>query len=76
MRSIFRSCFPIICATGTGFCFNGGRLLAAPILVLSGWLKGSGMDLRLAVTLLSLLFLVGLFLIWFLPETKGRPLPE
>lgn len=62
-------------ATGTGFCFNGGRLLAAPILLCSGWLKLT-MDLRLAVTLLGMLFFVGLVLLCFLPETKGRPLPE
>ena len=58
-------------------CFNGGRLLAAPILYLSGQIKAlPHMDLRLAVTLLSLLFVVGLGLLLFLPETKGRPLPE
>jgi MFS family permease len=61
-------------ATGAGVCFNGGRLLAAPVLWLSADLKAR-MDLRLAVTLLSLLFLFGLVLLLFLPETKGRPLP-
>ncbi len=64
-------------ATGTGFCFNGGRLLAASILLLSGWLKGlPGMDLRMAVTILSILFPIGLIIIFFLPETRGKPLPE
>jgi MFS family permease len=64
-------------ATGTGVCFNGGRLLAASVLVLSAELKAlPGVDLRLAVTLIGSLFAVGLVLIWFLPETKGRPLPE
>jgi MFS family permease len=63
-------------ATGMGVCFNGARLLAAPLLFLSGDLKAWVGDLRLAVTLLSSLFLVGLVLIWFLPETKGKPLPE
>ena len=62
-------------ATGVGVCFNGGRLLAAPILWLSGDLKAWTGDLRLAVTMLAGLFLVGLVLIWFLPETKGKPLP-
>ena len=63
-------------ATGAGVCFNGGRLLAAPLLWLSAELKAwPGVDLRRAVTLLSLLFLLGLVVIWFLPETKGRPLP-
>jgi MFS family permease len=64
-------------ATGAGFCFNGGRLVAASVLVFSGWLKARpGMDLRLAVTLLSSLFLLGALIVWFLPETKDQPLPE
>jgi MFS family permease len=62
-------------ATGAGFCFNGGRLVAASILVLSGWLK-SVLPLPHAVALLSTLFLLGILLVWILPETKGRPLPE
>ncbi len=62
-------------ATGAGVCFNGGRLLAAPVLLLSAALKGR-LDLPGAVTLLGSLFLVGLVLIWFLPETRGEPLPE
>lgn len=64
-------------ATGSGFCFNGGRLLAASVLVFSGWLKSlPGMDMRHSLTLLSLLFAVGAVVILFLPETKGQPLPE
>jgi MFS family permease len=64
-------------ATGTGFCFNGGRFVAAPILLFSGWLKSQPeMDLRLAVTLLSLLFIPGMLLVALLPETKDQPLPE
>ncbi len=62
-------------ATGAGVCFNGGRILSAPLMWLSAELKG-WLDLRLAVTLMGLLFFVGLFLLLFLPETKGRPLPE
>jgi MFS family permease len=64
-------------SSGAGFCFNGGRLLAALVLVFSGWLKSlPGMDLRLAVTLLGLLFIPGILIVSFLPETKDRPLPE
>lgn len=62
-------------ATGAGFCFNGGRLLAAPVLVFSGWLK-SQIELPLAVTLLSLVFVPGIAMIFLLPETKDQPLPE
>lgn len=64
-------------ATGAGVCFNGGRLLAAPILWFSGSLKAMpGVSLPWAVTLLSTLFILGLVLLVFLPETKDRPLPE
>jgi hypothetical protein len=63
--------------TGAGFCFNGARILAAGVLYLSAWLKSiPGMDLRLAVTSLGLLFPLGLAIIFFLPETRGQPLPE
>ena len=62
-------------ATGAGFCFNGGRVVAASILVFSGWLK-SVVDLRLAVTLLGFLFAAGIVVILFMPETKDQPLPE
>ena len=64
-------------ATGAGFCFNGGRIVAASVLVFSGWLKAlPGMNLGVAVTLLSSLFLVGIVVVWFMPETKDQPLPE
>jgi MFS family permease len=64
-------------ATGAGVCFNGGRVIAGPLLWLSGYLKSvPGLDLRLSITLLGGLFLFGALLLLFLPETKGKPLPE
>ena len=65
-------------ATGTSFCFNGGRILAVPVLLLSGWLKSpaSGIDFRLAVSSLAVLFLLGAFVMLFLPETNKQELPE
>ena len=62
-------------ATGAGFCFNVGRVVAASMVFFSAWLKKQ-MELRLALTLLGLLFLLGIVIIQFLPETKGQPLPE
>jgi len=62
-------------ATGAGFCFNVGRTAAATMLFFSGWLKAR-IELPLAVSLLGLLFLLGLIVIAFLPETKDQPLPE
>ena len=64
-------------ATGTSFCFNGGRVLAVPVLLFSGWLKAlEGIDLRVAVSALGTLFLLGVAVMLFLPETKGQDLPE
>jgi MFS family permease len=74
----FPELFPThVRATGTSFCFNGGRILAVPILWLSGELKGAGtVDLRLAITALGSLFLVGAFIMLFLPETNRQELIE
>lgn len=65
-------------ATGAGFCFNGGRVVVALAMVFSGWLKSLPQmdDPRRALTLLSGLFLLGVVIVYFLPETKGQPLPE
>jgi MFS family permease len=63
-------------ATGAGFCFNTGRILAAPVLIwLSAWMK-STFDLRIAISILGCFFLLGLVFLAFLPETKDQPLPE
>ena len=64
-------------STGAGFCFNAGRLVAAPVLMLSGWLKAQpGMTLQMAISLMALLFVIGILAMFFLPETKNQPLPE
>ena len=64
-------------ATGTSFCFNGGRIAAVPILLLSGNLKANpDLPLPAVITALSLLFLLGMVLVLLLPETKDQPLPD
>ncbi|MDA1163444.1 MAG: MFS transporter [Planctomycetota bacterium] len=64
-------------ATGTSFCFNGGRILAVPVLIFSAWLKAKpDMDLRLAISSLAVLFLAGAVVMLFLPETNKQELPE
>jgi MFS family permease len=74
----FPELFPThIRATGASFCFNGGRLLAVPVLLFSGWLKGrEHVSLPYAVWGLSALFLVGIAIMLTLPETKQRDLVE
>lgn len=75
--------------TGAGFCFNFGRIFAAPILIVRGKLRQEpggeesvwdvfalGLSLEDAASLLCLLFLVGVFVLIFAPETKGRELPQ
>jgi MFS family permease len=62
-------------ATGMSWGFNGGRLLAASLLILSGKMKAV-MDLNLAIAWLGSFFLLGVVVILFLPETKGKELPS
>ena len=73
----FPELFPATALHRLGRVLQRRALLAAPILFLSAAIKGRpDVDLHLAVCLLSLLFSLGLMLLVFLPETKGRPLPE
>ena len=63
--------------TGTGFCFNAGRILAAPILFIGGWMqKDWGYSLAQTATILSMLYIVGAILPYFAKETKGTALLE
>ncbi|MEA3208911.1 MAG: hypothetical protein QOE70_1968 [Chthoniobacter sp.] len=64
-------------ATGQGLAFNFGRILAAA----GAWQMGALMnffqkDYARAGTAISLIYLAGMLLIWFAPETRGKPLPE
>jgi hypothetical protein len=85
-------------STGTSFCYNVGRFIAATgpftLGILQERLKIAAFaDLpenadnavkalakigafRDACTWVSLVFILGIVVVYFLPETKGRPLPE
>jgi MFS family permease len=75
-------------ATGQGFGFNFGRILAAVGTFQLGALVAHFQEgfslgpLRFAggypsaCSILSLVYLLGMVLIWFAPETKGKPLPD
>ena len=62
-------------STGASFCFNAGRLLAAPMLFLSAYIK-TLTTLPNAIAIMGGLFLLGMFILTFLPETKDTDLPE
>ena len=64
-------------ATGQGVCFNFGRLLAAVGAITQGQLVATyGGSYAKAGATVTLVYILGAVLIWFAPETKGRPLPE
>ena len=64
-------------ATGQGLCYNSGRILAAVGALTQGQLVGAyaGSYAKAGATL-TLIYVVGLALIWLAPETKDQPLPE
>jgi hypothetical protein len=63
-------------ATGQGFCYNFGRSLAAVGVLLTTFTIDVGGRYALASSLVCLVYIAGLVLAWFIPETKGQPLPE
>lgn len=63
-------------ATGAGFCFNAGRVLAATGPFLTGLLVTALGNFGRAASAMGLVYVVGLAILIFAPETKGRPLPE
>ena len=68
-------------STGTSFCYNVGRLVAAAGPSVKGLLTskvfaGFPEPMRYAGISMCSVFLIGLFALPFAPETKGKPLPE
>jgi len=67
-------------ATGTSFCYNVGRFLAAlgPIVKaqLEAAFSHTPEPLRYAGVTMCGVFLLGLVVLPFLPETRDKPLPE
>jgi MFS family permease len=68
-------------STGTSFCYNVGRLVAAAGPSIKGLLtsqvfKGFPEPMRYAGLTMCSVFLVGLLAVPFATETKGKPLPD
>lgn len=62
-------------ATGTGFCYNVARYVAVPAPGLFGYLSAS-YGIAWSATIVSSVFILGLLILPFAPETKDQPLPE
>jgi MFS family permease len=70
-------------STGTSFCYNVGRFVAAlgPLVKsqLEEFFKNPAdpvQSMRYAGVAMCVVFLMGLLVLPFLPETRGKPLPE
>jgi len=63
-------------ATGAGFCFNAGRVLASMGPLVTGSLVKMFGSFGSAASAVALIYIVGLLILPFAPETKGKPLPE
>ncbi len=71
-------------STGISFCYNVGRFVAAGGPLIKAQLDGmfgslygvSGETFRYTGATMACVFLVGLLVLPFLPETKDKPLPE
>jgi len=64
-------------ATGQGFGFNFGRIIAAAgNLQMSNLLAFFGGDYAKACAVVAGVYIAGLILIYLAPETKGKPLPD
>jgi len=63
-------------ATAAGFIFNAPRLISAIAPLIAGTLIVSLGGYGKAATIIGLFYILGLIAVPFLPETKGKPLPE
>jgi MFS family permease len=70
-------------STGTSFCYNVGRYVAAIGPVTLGLLTSrvysdfsAPLNYRYAGVTMCLIFAIGLLMLPLAPETKGKPLPE
>ncbi len=68
-------------STGTSFCYNVGRFFAAAGVPVIGLLKTEvfkdyAEPMRPAALVMCAIFILGLLVLPFAPETNGKPLPE
>jgi hypothetical protein len=63
-------------ATATAFVFNAPRLIAWIGPLISGWLIVNFGGFSQAAVMIATVYILTLVAAPFLPETRGKPLPE
>jgi MFS family permease len=64
-------------ATGQGFSYNFGRIIAAiGGLQTANLMASFGGSFAKAGSVVAMIYVIGIVIIWLGPETKGKPLPE
>jgi len=63
-------------ATAASFIFNAARLIAWVFPIIAGSIIKTFGSIPQAATCIGLIYLIGLVVPWFMPETRGKPLPE
>lgn len=62
--------------TASGFIFNAPRLISAIAPLIAGTIIVGLGGYGRAATIIGMFYILGLFAVPFLPETRGKPLPE
>jgi MFS family permease len=63
-------------ATGAGFCYNAGRIIASGSPFVTGTLVATFGSFGQAASAVALVYIAGLLIIPFAPETQDDPLPD
>jgi MFS family permease len=63
-------------ATAASFIFNAARLIAWVFPLIAGVMIGQFGGIPKAAMTLGCIYLLGLIVPWFVPETRGKPLPS
>jgi MFS family permease len=67
---------PAVRATAASFVFNGARLIAWIFPIIAGSIVTTLGGVAHAALIMSSIYVIGLIVPWFVPETVGKPLPE
>jgi MFS family permease len=63
-------------ATAASFVFNGARLIAWIFPIIAGTIVSTLGGVANAALIMSSIYVIGIIVPWFMPETMGKPMPE